>query len=105
MIRRIGEGLLVLGASAVAVAAAGAWVPFLPLGDSHISVSTAHGLCSSAVGQFAQAVSGQAQLDCSAVTAGYWGAILVGIAGLMVIVLGIFRVSAERAQRPPSWPT
>ena len=69
MTRRIGGGLLVLGVSAVGVAAAGAWVPFLPLGTDHISVSTAHGLCSSTLGQFAQAVSGGIQLDCTAVTA------------------------------------
>ena len=104
MTRQIGDGLLVLGVSAAGVAAAGEWVPFLRLGDSHISVSTAHGLCSSSLGQFAQAVSGQAQLDCTAVTAGYWAALLVGIAGLVLVVVGITRMSAERAQRPPSWP-
>jgi hypothetical protein len=99
MTRRIGKGLLVLGVAA-GVAATGAWVPFLRVGDSHMSVSTAHGLCSTAFGQFAQAVSGQVQLDCTAVTAGYWGAIVVGIAGLALIVVGIIRISAERAQHP-----
>lgn len=100
MTRRIGEGLLVLGVAAAGVAAAGAWIPFLPVGDSHVSVSTAHGVCSSAVGQFAQTLSGQAQVDCTAVTAGFWGAILVGIAGLALIVVGIIRISADRAQHP-----
>jgi hypothetical protein len=100
MTRRIGKGLLVLGVVAAGVAAAGAWIPFLPVGDSHLSVSTAHGLCSSAFGQFAQTLSGQAQVDCTAVTAGFWGAILVGIAGLALIVVGIIRMSADRAQPP-----
>jgi hypothetical protein len=100
MARKIGEGLLVLGVSAVGVAAAGAWVPFLHLGTDHLSVSTAHGLCSSTLGQYAQAISGRAQLDCTAVTAGYWGALVVGVAGLALVVVGIIRMSAERAQRP-----
>jgi hypothetical protein len=72
MTRRIGEGLLVLGVVAAVVAAVGAWVPFLHLGTDHVSVSTAHGLCSSTLGQYVQAVSGRVQLDCTAVTAGYW---------------------------------
>ena len=100
MTRRIGEGLLVLGVAAAGAAAAGAWIPFLPVGDSHLSVSTAHGVCSSDLGQFAQSLSGQAQVDCTAVTAGFWGAILVGIAGLVLIVVGIIRISADRAPRP-----
>lgn len=100
MTRRIGKALLVLGVAAAGVAAAGAWIPFLPVGDSHLSVSAAHGLCSSDLGQFAQTLSGQAQVDCTAVTAGFWGAILVGIAGLALIVVGIIRISADRAQRP-----
>jgi hypothetical protein len=104
MTRRIGDGLLVLGVSAAGVAAAGEWVPFLRAGDSHLSVSTAHGICSSTLGQFAQAASGQVQLDCTAVTVGYWGGILAGIAGLVLIVVGIIRMSAERAEPPPSWP-
>jgi hypothetical protein len=72
-----------------------------------VSISTAHGLCSSSLGQFTQAVSGQVQLDCTAVTAGYWIAWLVGIAGLVLIVVGIIRMSAARSERPPSppnWP-
>jgi len=100
MTRRIDQGLLILGVAAAGLAAAGAWIPFLPVGDSHLSVSTAHGLCSSDLGQFAQTLSGQAQVDCTAVTAGFWGAILVGIAGLALIVVGIIRISADRAQRP-----
>src|SRR5579863_5207867 len=99
MTKRIGEGLLVLGVAAAGAAAAGAWVPFLPVGGSNMSVSTAHGLCSSAFGQFAQAVSGQAQLDCTAVTAGYWAAIVVGVAGLALVVVAIIRIHSERAQR------
>jgi hypothetical protein len=104
MTRHIGDGLVVLGVSAAAVAAAGEWVPFLRAGDSYLSVSTAHGLCSSTLGQYAQAASGQVQLDCTAVTIGYWGALLAGIAGLVLIVVGILRMSAERAARPSSWP-
>ena len=98
-------GLLVLGVSAVGVAAAGAWVPFLHLGTDHLSVSTAHGVCSSTLGQYAQALSGRVQLDCTAVTAGYWGALVVGVAGLVLVVMGIIRASAERPagldRRPP----
>ena len=100
MTRRIGEGLLVLGVAAAGLAAAGAWIPFLQVGGSRISVSTANGICSSALGQFAQSLSGQAQVDCTAVTAGYWGAMLVGIAGLALIVVGIIRIRADRARRP-----
>ncbi len=80
------------------IAAGGAWLPFLRSDGDQLSLSTAHGICSTPLGQFAQATSAHVQADCAAITAGYWAALLTGIAGLVMILAGIIRVSRESRQ-------
>jgi hypothetical protein len=63
------------------------FVPILRVGQAHFSVSQAHGMCSSGLGEFATALSGTVASDCNHVSLFFylcWAGVIVG--GVMFLV-------------------
>jgi hypothetical protein len=69
------------------------FTPLIPLGDAHVSLSEAHGLCSSGLGQFASLISLSIAHDCSEVNLFFtlcWVALVAG-AGMLIYGLMLER--------------
>lgn len=80
----------------ITVGIAALFSAWLPVNGYHISLSTAHALCSSAAGQLAQALDVTADRDCGEANAGWfaaWAAVIAGAA-----ILGWPLVSRGRAR-------
>lgn len=91
--RDLANGLLAVGVVLVISGAIVLLSPFVQFaGESGtISLFSANGICSSGLGQFAQAASAQASQACSGITLGFfvsWAAIVTGLAAIGV---GTFR--------------
>ena len=80
-LRKVGPILVVISAVLL-------FVPLIPLGDTHVSLSESHGLCASGLGQFASLLSSSIARDCNEVNLFFivcWAGLIVG-AGMLVYV-------------------
>ena len=69
------------------------FVPLIPLGNTHVSLSESHGLCSSGLGQFASLFSSSIAHDCSEVNLFFtlcWVGLVAG-AGMLIYGLMLER--------------
>ena len=93
------------GLSMIIVAILGMFIPWLSVEGTRFSISQAHSLCNSALGQLAQGFSSGASVDCGLVTGGYYAFIVIAIAGVALIIWGLVTPRVPgRPQQLPGYP-
>lgn len=92
-------GAILGGLALAAVGAAALLIPWIGTGSSTstYSVELVQGVCSSALGQFAQLASGSSQVACSQVATIFFGAWAAIVIGAILFTVGIIAMIPRRA--------
>lgn len=93
-----GPSLTTVGFLLAALGAAALFIPWITVPNDTVamSVSTAYGLCSTGLGEFAQGASQTVANECAATNVGFYGAWLVGLAGVVLLAWGVVKVAGAK---------